>query len=321
MTDQSEGLEQQVVCKHNQTGYCKYGSQCHQFHINSICKENICRDKTCKERHPRTCRYFARDSICKRQDKCAYAHIEHKHQTHVQKLEEEVKTLKEEVQNITEHIKKMMQYINKDIKEIKEQQHHFTNNLSEMMVKIIDLEDEKKPEQKPETSIHQYEFHCEQCDYKCSKEVTLKKHKNTIHPIPITQTAQGTSNNLKCVVCEDIFETWNNFNIHLGEHLDEIKDLEVKDLLNGQETFKCNKCEYMSRNHNDIKMHLIEHVNQSLPTDAEETDNNEIENIDLAKTKDTTNAENKTNDYAAFKIILSKYGDDGRPLKEDSDDE
>ena len=84
---------------------------------------------------------------------------------------------------------------------------------------------------------------------------------------------------MKCVLCEDKFETRNDFNIHLEEHLEEIRYLDVKDLLNGHEQFKCNTCDYMSTNHNVIKMHLIENVHKSLPSDAKETDDNEIEQI------------------------------------------
>ena len=37
-------------------------------------------------------------------------------------------------------------------------------------------------------------------------------------------------------MCEDKIETQNKFNIHLDEHFEEIQDLEVKYILNGQET-------------------------------------------------------------------------------------
>ena len=120
------------------------------------------------------------------------------------------------------------------------------------------------------------------------QERSNSQHESTKHPILIIQIAIDTINKLKCVLCEDKFETRNHFNIHLGEHLDEVRDLEVKDLLNGKDTFKCNTCDFMSRNHNAIKMHLVDHVNQSLPTDEENTDGNEIENEDQSKAEDNT---------------------------------
>ena len=80
------------------------------------------------------------------------------------------------------------------------------------------------------------ELECDACEFKCKSEITLRKHSNTKHPIEITHIDRDTSNNLKCVMCEDKFETQNEFNIHLGEHFEEIQDFEVKDILNGQET-------------------------------------------------------------------------------------
>ena len=116
---------------------------------------------------------------------------------------------------------------------------------------------------------------------------------------PNSQVAKDISNNLKCVVCEDKFETRNDFNIHLEKHLEEIRDFGVKDWLNGHEQFKCNTCDYISTNHNVIKMHLIKHVNESLPSDAKETNENEIEQTDLVNAEYKTN-EDKSNSYEAF---------------------
>ena len=46
-------------------------------------------------------------------------------------------------------------------------------------------------------------------------------------------------------------------------------------------------------------MHLIEHVNKSLPSDAKETDDTEIEQTDLVNAEDKTK-EDKSNSYEAF---------------------
>ena len=47
------------VCKHNQTGFCKYRQQCTKEHVNEICNEkHECKDKTCTMRHPKRCKIF-----------------------------------------------------------------------------------------------------------------------------------------------------------------------------------------------------------------------------------------------------------------------
>ena len=45
MTEENVGQGVTQVCKHHQTGYCKYGDQCHRPHNNNVCKEKVCTDR------------------------------------------------------------------------------------------------------------------------------------------------------------------------------------------------------------------------------------------------------------------------------------
>ena len=133
-------MADQPVCKHHQTGYCKYKNQCPKYHSSNLCIENVCKDKSCKDRHPKTCKYFASNNICKRREWCAYTHSVHENQSHNQKLENEVKHLKEDAESLMNHIKQMNQYHQKEIHEIKENYFHLSNNMSEMMAKVMAIE-------------------------------------------------------------------------------------------------------------------------------------------------------------------------------------
>ena len=253
--DQNVGHEEHPVCKHHQSGYCKYGNQCHKPHNNNICKERVCRDRKCRERHPRACRYFNQNGRCKFTT-CAYDHKEPIHENKVDILEIEIKNLKEQLTELS-------------------------NNMSKMMAKLVNLEvntddiqNNSKPEEIQETASTHYEYKCDKCEYKCSKGVTLMKHINTKHPDYISERVKDTSNELKCVLCPDNFDTREDLNLHLSEHLDEIKQIELADLLNGHEVFKCTLCDFSSKNKNSIKNHLVEHVNQSLPADELDSDDN-----------------------------------------------
>ena len=93
--EQSVEIES-LVCKYNQTGYCKYGGQCQKIHNNTLCPNKICRNKYCIKRHPKTCRYFAINLICSLKDKCAYAHYTSNADTKIVELEREIKLIKEE---------------------------------------------------------------------------------------------------------------------------------------------------------------------------------------------------------------------------------
>ena len=121
MADQNVGYEEQPVCKHHQTGCCGHGNQCNKYHSNKICKELVCRNQNCTDRHPRTCKYFARRNNCKHQERCAYAQKENKNNMNYENLKEEVKFLKEEVGRLTNHMKLMIEYNNQEIHQMKEQ--------------------------------------------------------------------------------------------------------------------------------------------------------------------------------------------------------
>ena len=62
----------QVLCKHNQTGYCKFGHQFQKQHDNEICKSQSCSLKKCRKRHPAMCKYLNENGCCKFGEGCAY---------------------------------------------------------------------------------------------------------------------------------------------------------------------------------------------------------------------------------------------------------
>ena len=63
------------ICKHNQTGYCKYNKSCTNTHINEVCKQTYCEQSTCNKRHPKDCKKFNSSAGCRFKDRCAYKHI------------------------------------------------------------------------------------------------------------------------------------------------------------------------------------------------------------------------------------------------------
>ena len=82
------------VCKHNQTGFCKYRQQCTKEYNNTICKNNLqCFDMTCTMRHPKKCQTFATFGNFNF-TKFAYFHPNDGVSNKVEMLEKEVELLK-----------------------------------------------------------------------------------------------------------------------------------------------------------------------------------------------------------------------------------
>ena len=106
--DQNVSKEILPVCKHHQTSYCKYGDQCHNYQNNTTCKERVCRDSTCRERHPKTCKYYTNNNTCSRKEKCAYSHSKNEINNKIPQLEIEVVKLKESIIELSNNMSVIM---------------------------------------------------------------------------------------------------------------------------------------------------------------------------------------------------------------------
>ena len=109
-------------------------------------------------------------------------------------------------------------------------------------------------------------YQCKKCDYKCEKEVTLNKHINTKHiselkSEKVIQQDYETEIS-ECSICDDKFLTEQEYNNHIKEHIEEIKEIDIEYLKSGHEIFDCSTCHFQSNNPVAIKTHLTNHVIQ-----------------------------------------------------------
>ena len=64
-------------CKYFNVGYCKYKDECKFIHPKDICKgylQGKCSGSDCQGRHPKACKWFERETACKRKDDCEFSH-------------------------------------------------------------------------------------------------------------------------------------------------------------------------------------------------------------------------------------------------------
>ena len=97
----------EALCKHNQSGFCKYKSKCRKRHEDRLCpEEQNFTSKECSFRHPKTCRYFYKEEICRFGEDCSYAHkkfikkdmkfeeMKDKHENEINDIKDEMDKLK-----------------------------------------------------------------------------------------------------------------------------------------------------------------------------------------------------------------------------------
>ena len=69
MTGQEKG-----ICHYHKYGYCRMKDECDRYHSTKICRNTNCDVRTCSDRHPQACRFFASMDFCKFMDSCMYDH-------------------------------------------------------------------------------------------------------------------------------------------------------------------------------------------------------------------------------------------------------
>ena len=168
--------EEQSICKFNQTGFCKFGKHCEKQHEDKICENSgKCTIKSCKERHPKVCRYFLKHDGCRYKEECAYLHkskiinqvnLNEQVTIIVYKHEKEITALREEVNRLNIIINTIAAGLLKEARNTESIDESETCKSAE----CDEAEDYPKPG-----------FSCVECDYRCEKQITLKKHFNTKH--------------------------------------------------------------------------------------------------------------------------------------------
>ena len=91
----------QPVCKHFQTGFCKFGDGCCKRHVKETCEAKNC-NKKCAFRHPKPCKYFTLNKFCTFGEACCYKHSGDPVDIH---LREQVRSLQATVEKMAEALK------------------------------------------------------------------------------------------------------------------------------------------------------------------------------------------------------------------------
>ena len=145
------------VCKHYQTGYCKFGEHCRKHHVNIICKKENCNSKDCIERHPKICKYFTVGNACKFDDSCSYLHVKRNENSDISELTNKVNQLESMIINMSLQIKSLTEEL-----EVVKTETEISTTIETSSEKILK---------------------CEHCDYTANTSTVLKRHVTRKHKI------------------------------------------------------------------------------------------------------------------------------------------
>ena len=204
----------ETICKFNQSGFCKYQTNCRKQHIIDICPNTMCSSMSCILRHPKVCKYFTNFRRCKFEESCAYLHgpDNQMDEKNISELKQEIENVKAKIEEIDtiisklDHIETRISSVeesnlknSEEIKEVKNKLDQKTTELEEVK-KILEQKSSQHDELAQnfyilmnavddlEKSSAQFKhhlnhisqqiqtFHCNLCGQAFKNEQTLKNH-------------------------------------------------------------------------------------------------------------------------------------------------
>ena len=238
------------VCKHFQTGYCKFAEKCKRRHEKEICQATHCSSKTCRKRHPKPCKFFTLNQFCKFGNLCCYKHITAEShntpillaalQTKVGEMEQMIKSLQSEIvalKNINKcevcdymatysttlkaHISKKHKHLSPDVPLENERNHCTDNSLN---ASSLSCEERQDIAHFNDSVVDNFEDDPTQCDWcNCSYIATssddMATHIQTAHTIT-SSFVFPESNEIILCPCDECGEEFfydHRFAMHVYE--------------------------------------------------------------------------------------------------------
>ena len=223
----------QYHCHHNNTGYCKFGHECRFPHYYELCQKQVCREKMCRSRHPKSCKFGINCKFFKRQV-CVYKHFDKKIDAsenlakEIKDLEMDVEKLEGEIEILKRCIESKEIQLNKKTVEKEESETGLLAKIRDQSEVIVKL---KKENLGVKTNFKDMDDKIKELGEKIdSQEVVIQKFKSM----------------LKCDKCDFQAENLTEFNVHLS----------VKHTVKATKgQLKCTKCDFKAKKQLDLELH------------------------------------------------------------------
>ena len=236
------------VCKHFQTGFCKFRSTCRKHHIEEICPNPDCKSKACKKRHPKPCKFYKSHKDCKFGDLCSYSHIISTEHYDNNILLEKVNTMEISFKIMSEKLKILEEQAN-------------ANNSDQMEMTIKSMSERIKILEEKVNSNFNEEFPCEVCEYKASSTTVLKRHISTKHK----QKMHSTPEKVRTSTNNDSL----NMSTPIGVRAEDtsLSSSPLAEEIHTPATlqFKCEFCKFECVSSHELQGHISFIHNSSLP--------------------------------------------------------
>ena len=222
-----------ILCLFNKFGYCKFGETCRKQHINKICDESSCEIYTCKQRHPKNCKYFKKYGRCKFSP-CAFKH--EVFMNHYERLDKDIKDLNDKIRALEEIIM------------IKEK------TINEITANVFEIE-RKQSETSRGTNMEAFDERVEAFEKKLIEKIDdkLEAFRNTL--FENIQESIDVYSKYMHEACTSIDDMVVELNDDIGNLTIESEDSPLLKTFDNPFKFKCNICEFTAKSDRGLKTH------------------------------------------------------------------
>ena len=261
-------------CHYYNTGYCKNGESCQDYHADKVCPDTNCFEDKCPFRHPNPCK-FGQRCIFNKKKICCFSHVTLVSDDRFADLEKRIKIVEKEKQACKDLAKKMenkcevfenkIEMLNKAVSD-KEQQ---VTTLSQRLNTLENTFETRVKELEICFKANSEKFKCQKCDFSTNSENGLKTH--------VTKKHKEQKQNIKetfpkqCSLCDLIFKSKKEMSKHVRTHSysyvqfkcehcefiggEEI-DMEVHSAKLHGDKFECGVCDYEATDLENLEIHL-----------------------------------------------------------------
>ena len=205
-------------CYYNNVGFCKFSDQCRYQHFKDVCSKSVCKDRECKFRHPKSCKFgenckFFKLKCCFYSHKHSMVAISNKErdlinakaenlEKAVQELQIEISDLKKAITDKEQKLKVLenrnvdqnkvlidLQEENASLKQKLKEQTKINISKDEVITAKDDTiahlrqkadTDKINPKHNEDTKLKE-NFYCDKCGFNASSLAILVKHKTNKH--------------------------------------------------------------------------------------------------------------------------------------------
>ena len=306
-----------------------------------------CNNNGCVKRHPKTCKYFARNSRCKF-ERCAYSHEKGGIELKIEIVEDEISSLKDDIKELKETNKEMLDNVRVEARANSRQLATLISTVDDIVRRLCIIEQEETKQTERAVNVqelkHGNDVKRDKQHKEREEESDSEKHMNiyTMEKVPIKLTSykemKDLSNteiemqNMKCPKCEYECKKKVILSKHMNtEHRSIHSNAQVRNS-------KCSLCEDTFESKSEFEEHIKDHMDEIEGLDITTLTNNHdmfecnlcsfesgvgdsikehlIDHVNQSNYEEKQNKEENIQSIA--KALLDEYDDDGNYNGDDS---